>query len=100
MRKICRIDQPSAILCYLCQKRPATTKDHVPPKSLFPKPRPSNLMTLPCCFPCNNRFSKHEEYFRLFASSCINRSAQGHNIWNEKVVPSTLSARRIGKLID
>jgi hypothetical protein len=49
---------------------------------------------------CNNRFSKHDEYFRLFASCCINRSPEGHAIWRQRVVPSTLSARRIGKLID
>ena len=87
-------------ICYLCRKRTGTTRDHVPPKNLFPRPRPSNLITVPCCEKCNNRFSKHEEYFRLFASCCINRSSAGHAIWQRQVVGSTLSKRRIGQLID
>ena len=87
-------------ICYLCRKRSGVTSDHVPPKNLFPRPRPSNLITVPCCRECNNRFSKHDEYFRLFASCCINRSSEGHAIWQQRVVLSTLSKRRIGKLID
>lgn len=49
--------------CYLCGGA-ASTKDHVPPKMLFPPPRPSNLITLACCSACNGAYSKDEEYFR------------------------------------
>ncbi len=44
------------LLCYLCGK-PATTKDHVPPKTLFAPPRPHNLITLPCCAECNGAYA-------------------------------------------
>jgi hypothetical protein len=52
-------------MCYICGQ-PATTGkgDHVPPKALFPKPRPSNLITVPCCATCNGSYSLDEEYFR------------------------------------
>lgn len=51
--------------CYLCNKRRADTKDHVPPKSLFPYPKPSDLISgLPCCKKCNQSYSMDEEYFR------------------------------------
>jgi hypothetical protein len=42
---------------------PATTRDHVPTKKLFPAPRPTDLITVPSCGPCNTRLSAEEEYF-------------------------------------
>lgn len=47
----------------------ATTRDHVPPKLLIQKPRPSNLKTVPSCELCNLEASLDEEYFLLFLSS-------------------------------
>jgi hypothetical protein len=86
------------IQCYLCDA-PAETRDHIPPKGLFPRPRPSNLHTLPCCEVCNDRASGDDEYFRLAASSLVNRNAAGSKAW-QRTVQSTLKKRRIGKLID
>ena len=37
--------------------------DHVPPKNLFLKPRPS-LITVPACRECNSEASLDDEYFR------------------------------------
>jgi hypothetical protein len=42
--------------------------DHVPPKTLFPKPRPSNLIKVPSCITSNWGASKDDEYFRLVIS--------------------------------
>lgn len=42
---------------------PATTRDHIPPKKLFPKPWPDDLITVPACLKCNNPASKDDEYF-------------------------------------
>ncbi len=54
-------------LCTYCDS-PATTKDHVPPRAIFAKPRPT-LVTVPCCEECNKvRFSKADEEFSLFAA--------------------------------
>ena len=50
-------------LCTYCNSI-ADTKDHVPPKLIFPKPRP-NLITVPACSSCNQQASKDDEYFRL-----------------------------------
>lgn len=41
------------------------SKDHVPPKVLFPEPRPSDLFTVPSCRNCNGSFSKDDDYFRM-----------------------------------
>lgn len=51
------------LLCTYCNSL-ANTKDHVPPKLIFPKPRP-RLITVPACSICNHQASKDDEYFRL-----------------------------------
>lgn len=49
--------------CTYCGKEDGGTKDHVPPKCLFPKPRPSNLVTVPCCDTCRKTQGEDDEYF-------------------------------------
>ena len=56
---------PRIGICTYCGRKRQITKDHIPPKNLFPKPRPSDLITVPCCLECNQRISKDDEYFRL-----------------------------------
>jgi hypothetical protein len=53
--------------CIYCGDRGRLTRDHIPPKCLFPKPRPSDLITVPCCETCNGSFSSDDEYFRTVA---------------------------------
>jgi len=54
----------SSGLCLYCGKRPATTRDHVIPTCLFPRPRPSNMITVPACQPCNDAKAACDGYFR------------------------------------
>ncbi|MDO8618339.1 MAG: HNH endonuclease [Candidatus Daviesbacteria bacterium] len=75
--------------CYLCGSTENLTKDHIPPKNLFPTPKPKNLITVWCCKKCNEKFSLIDESFRVFTSSVINRSQSGTRIWNEKVMQSS-----------
>jgi len=58
-------------LCALCCSFKAKTKDHIPPKSIFKKPRPTNLITVPSCNACNNEASKNDEYFLHFLTTSI-----------------------------
>ena len=55
-------------LCAICGKKPATTRDHIPPKGIFSTPRPGDLITVPACFPCNNNANVHDEAFRTYLS--------------------------------
>jgi hypothetical protein len=50
--------------CVYCGNTEEITKDHIPPKNIFSKPRPDNLITVPSCFKCNSEASKDDEYFR------------------------------------
>ncbi len=54
--------------CAICGEREATTRDHVPPKGIFPKPRPANLVTVPACIDCNNGASDYDDLFKVFLS--------------------------------
>ncbi len=51
--------------CAYCGEWRELTRDHVPPRCLFSRPRPGNLVTVPCCSSCNHELSKEDEYFRL-----------------------------------
>ena len=55
--------QRSPQLCVYCGIQPGTTNDHVPPRALFPKPRP-RLITVPCCETCRQAQSLDDEYFK------------------------------------
>jgi hypothetical protein len=75
--------------CYLCKAKENLTKDHIPPENLFPKPRPGNLITVPCCRPCNDSYSKLDEQFRAFITSQVNVSITGKEMMRQKVVGSS-----------
>src|SRR5438128_1593826 len=51
-------------LCSYCGQLGPITYDHVPAACIYSKPRPSNLITVPSCDPCNGGKKKDEEYFR------------------------------------
>ena len=57
--------------CVHCGKFGPITVDHVPPKNLFPKPLPNNMITVFSCDDCNNGASADDEYFRLILSMSI-----------------------------
>lgn len=57
--------------CAYCGERGELTRDHVPPQCLFGKPRPNDLITVPCCEPCNRDVSKDDEYFRIAITTGI-----------------------------
>jgi hypothetical protein len=72
--------------CYLCGSTNSITDDHVPPKGFFPEPRPSNLITVPCCVQCNNAFSKDDEAVRTWFCAAIGATPAGEWILKNKVV--------------
>lgn len=86
--------------CYLCDifahdtPEGKLTRDHIPPKGLFPNPRPPNLITVPCCYACNQAFHTQDEKLRLFVSAGCNRDLTGDHIWKQKVIPNTIKPGR------
>jgi hypothetical protein len=51
--------------CVYCGSTENLTKDHIPPKNLFAKPRPTNLITVPSCESCNASFQMDDEYLQM-----------------------------------
>jgi hypothetical protein len=52
--------------CAYCGVVGKITRDHVPPKGIFSKPLPDDLITVPACPQCHSdETSKDDEYFRL-----------------------------------
>ena len=65
-------------LCVNCRSPEDLTRDHIPPKSFFPKPRPNNLITVPCCRTCHKEFTENDEYLRnylIFSPQCRGHAA-------------------------
>jgi hypothetical protein len=52
--------------CVYCGTFDSLHMDHVPPKTLFEPDEKSDLVTVPCCFKCNNSVSKDDQYFLVF----------------------------------
>lgn len=50
--------------CTYCEAPDPGTRDHVPPKCLFPVDRRDNLITVPCCESCRKGTGLDDEYFR------------------------------------
>ena len=57
-------------ICIYCDK-PATTKEHIPPKQFFKGKSDSPLITVPSCKACNTSFQKDEDFFRQFYVSIL-----------------------------
>ncbi len=65
--------------CIYCGRVRPVTEDHVPPRNLFAKPRPNNLIKVPSCHEChseNKQVSQDDEYFRLMLT--LNESTATH----------------------
>jgi hypothetical protein len=68
--------------CVYCGSA-AKSDDHIPPKTIFPKPRPSNLVTVRSCKACNEGDSKDDEYFRnvLVFREDSGSTSSGEALW-------------------
>ena len=88
--------------CYLCRSalnESNRTRDHVPPKGIFAKPLPDNLITVPCCQSCNHGNHKADEVFRSIMAMAYKRNPAGDSVW-QRVVRKTIPAKRIKSEID
>jgi hypothetical protein len=75
-------------LCYLCGKPNPDTKEHIPPRGIFPKKPTGQLITVPAHETCNGKFKKDDELFRNFIITASYRTPEGRKAWDQQVVPS------------
>jgi hypothetical protein len=55
-------------VCAYCGKIGPLTRDHIPPRCLFGKQPPANLLTVPSCLDCNHTASEDDEYLQMVFS--------------------------------
>lgn len=88
--------KPNSQLCAICGKRSATTVDHIPPKSIFPKPRPNNLITVPACFSCNWGASRLDESFMVYLSLHVGMdNIETERLWKNHALRAVKHNRRL-----
>ncbi len=73
--------------CYACDEI-ATTTEHVPPKSFFPKNERINLFTVPSCKLHNNDNSKDVEYVRNVITMHFLNNVTGFDHFQNKTFKS------------
>ena len=71
--------------CYMCES-PATTKEHVPPRSFFPPGFRKDLITVPSCNIHNTKKSNDDEYLRSLITIQYEVNTQARNLFSEKVM--------------
>ena len=77
-------------ICPLCGNVEYLTREHIPPRNLFLRPRPKNTITVWTCKQCNSGYALDEEYFRVYITAGAKPGSEEYRLWNEKVVNSTL----------
>jgi hypothetical protein len=88
--------------CAICGINVATTKDHIPPQSLYPKElRSKNLCLnfIPACPSCNNGAAVEDEELKLY----VGLSTGEHRDSSDKIIDSMASTiaknRRLAKQV-
>jgi hypothetical protein len=68
--------------CVYCAAAEGRSADHIPPKAIFAKPRPLDLITVPACTNCNASFKPNDEYFAamLALRTGVLQSTQGRRL--------------------
>jgi len=72
--------------CFNCG-RPADTRDHVPPKGVFPRPRPTTLITVPACKTCNELTKLQDEYFRWLVATVGDATPEAVKLIGQRILP-------------
>lgn len=70
--------------CVYCGGKP-TSRDHVPSKILLDEPYPENLPVVEACVPCNNGFSRDEEYLASLVEVAVAGSTDPSRIRRPRV---------------
>jgi len=98
-----RVDQwiADAKPCVICGIRQSIDREHVPPRNIFTKPRPSNLVTVPACSSCNNNTSQLDEEFRAYLSLKVGTSSHDSlDFWAKYAFPTIQSNARLKRQIN
>ena len=80
---------------WTCGIKKTCSKDHVPPKCIFPEPRSSDLITVPACTECNMRRSGLDEQFKVFLGLTVGYHLDGDRSYRGPVLRTLAHNRRL-----
>lgn len=86
-------------ICVICGKNPSTGRDHIPPQSIFPKPRPNDLITIPACDQCNNKRSGLDEIFKVFIGLIAGHGPEGERLFRAQTSKTLEHNRKLSRQI-
>ena len=75
-------------ICFLCCKEGADTKDHIPPRGIFPLSTKGQLITVPAHKDYNEKYQQDDELFRNLIIGASFITNEGKSAWDEQVVKS------------
>ena len=81
--------KPKIGICAICGSEAPLTKEHIPPKGIFLKPRPINTITIFTCEKCNQDTKLDDEYFRFWVAAVGEPDTKLGELWKKKVVGSS-----------
>src|SRR5262249_28139155 len=82
-------------VCAYCGAPSPETRDHLPPKGVFPSPRPNDLITVPSCGPCNHGASVRDERFLAYLSLQVGIDTPVTTRLWDQVLPGIQRNRRL-----
>ena len=83
--------------CAFCGFEKPITRDHLPPKGIFPTPKPHDLITVPCCEDCREGWSADDEYFRFaVVSACAGLGIESADAANQTLLRSLSRPQQAG----
>lgn len=86
----------AGLKCAICATGDAVNLDHVPPRSIFPRPRPSDLITVPACAECNAGSSMNDEEFKVALSLLAGIETPATlALWQQGALPTFAHNRRL-----
>lgn len=86
--------------CVLCGYHGEITREHAPPKVVFPSPRPDNCITVPSCSNCNGGMSDLDEDFGNFmAFLAAQGSSEGKQLWEDRLPGIRRNARKFSEIV-
>jgi hypothetical protein len=80
--------QQKEAYCYICGKTGADSKDHIPPRGIFPRKPTGQLITVKAHRSCNESFQHDDELFRNLIIAACYRIREGKTAWEKQVLYS------------
>lgn len=79
----------------MCGQEKACSRDHVPPRCIFTKPYPTDLVTVPACAKCNMGRSGLDEQFKVFLGLAVGYHLDGNKTYRLPVLKTLAHNRKL-----